>query len=76
MRESLKMTRLAIHGGDPVRTKPFPFRNSIGDDEKKAVQAVMDRGILCQCLGCWHENFFGGPQVRALELTRHACWPL
>ncbi|MDH3975350.1 MAG: DegT/DnrJ/EryC1/StrS family aminotransferase [Deltaproteobacteria bacterium] len=58
---------LAIKGGKPVRTKPFPAYNSIGQEEKKAVNQVLDSGILSQYLGCWHDNFYGGPQVRTLE---------
>lgn len=61
------MTKLAIHGGNPVRTKPFPFYKTIGEEERRAVDRVLDEGILSKYLGCWHEHFMGGPQVRALE---------
>jgi len=59
--------KLAINGGVPVRNKPFPAYRTIGDEEKKAVARVLDSGILSRYLGCWHDNFYGGPQVRALE---------
>ncbi|WP_094229108.1 DegT/DnrJ/EryC1/StrS family aminotransferase [Methanolobus psychrotolerans] len=61
------MEYLAIHGGKPVRTKPFPAYNVIGDEEKEAVQRVMDSGILSRFLGSWHSDFYGGPEVRAFE---------
>ena len=61
------MGMLAINGGKPVRTKTFPGYRVIGEEEKKAVCRVLDSGVLSQYLGCWHENFFGGPEVRALE---------
>ena len=58
---------LAFFGGTPVRSKPFPAHNTIGDEEKKAVCKVMDSGVLSKYLGCWHEDFMGGPEVKALE---------
>lgn len=71
--------KLAIHGGKPVRTKPFPRHRTIGSEEKNAVGRVLDSGILSKYLGCWHEDFYGGDEVRALEKewaahfgTRHA----
>jgi len=59
--------KLAIHGGVPVRKKPFPHYNPIGKDEKQAVNRVLDSGLLSQYLGCWHENFYGGIEVKTLE---------
>lgn len=61
------MSKLAILGGDPLRTKPFPIYHSIGDEEKKAVMEAMDGKVLSAFLGTWSENFYGGPRVRALE---------
>jgi hypothetical protein len=58
---------LAIHGGRPVREKPFPRHRTIGYEEKEAVARVLDSGVLSKYLGVWHEDFFGGPEVRALE---------
>jgi dTDP-4-amino-4,6-dideoxygalactose transaminase len=58
---------LAIHGGTPVRTAPFPERNVIGEEEKRAVMEVLESGNLSQFLGEWHEDFMGGPRVRAAE---------
>jgi len=59
--------KLAIHGGTPVRTKPFPAHNTIGQEEKDAVCRVIDSGVLSKFLGCWHDDFYGGTEVRALE---------
>ncbi len=61
------MNKLAIHGGKPVREKLFPGHNFIGEEEKKAVMGVLDTGVLSQFIGCWHEDFFGGPKVREFE---------
>lgn len=57
----------AIQGGKPLRVKPFPRYNSIGDEEKRAVAAVLDSGVLSDFYGSYGERFEGGPQVRALE---------
>ncbi len=59
--------KLAIHGGKPIRTKPFPAYITIGEEEKKSVCEVIDSGCLSKYLGVWHEQFNGGVQVRALE---------
>lgn len=61
------MTKLAINGGKPVRTKLFPAYNSIGEEEKIAVMKVLDSGNLSQFLGAWHPDFYGGPTVRSFE---------
>lgn len=61
------MSKLALLGGDPVRAAPFPAYKVIGDEEKAAVNAVMDSGILSRFLGTWHPDFFGGPEVQAFE---------
>ena len=58
---------LAINGGNPVRTKLFPAYRTIGTEEKDAVAKVLDSGILSRYLGCWHDNFYGGPEVQNLE---------
>jgi dTDP-4-amino-4,6-dideoxygalactose transaminase len=60
-------SKLAIHGGAPVRTKLFPAYNTITEAEKKAALEVLDSGNLSQFLGCWMDDFFGGPKVREFE---------
>jgi dTDP-4-amino-4,6-dideoxygalactose transaminase len=59
--------KLAINGGKPVREKLFPAYRTIGEEEKKAVCEVIDSGILSRFLGCWHDDFYGGPQVQEME---------
>jgi dTDP-4-amino-4,6-dideoxygalactose transaminase len=58
---------LAIHGGEPVRTKLFPSYRVIGEEEKAAVNRVLESGILSRFLGCWHDDFYGGPEIQTLE---------
>lgn len=61
------MPKLAINGGPSIRTKLFPSYNTIGEEEKKAVMEVMDKGNLSQFLGAWHKDFYGGPKVQEFE---------
>jgi len=61
------MSKLAVHGGNPVRQNPFPAYRTIGDEEKNAALQVLDSGILSAFLGSWSPEFLGGPRVRALE---------
>jgi dTDP-4-amino-4,6-dideoxygalactose transaminase len=63
----LLMSKLALLGGKKVRTKLFEAYNTIGAEEKKAVMEVLDSGNLSQFLGAWHEDFFGGKNVRQFE---------
>ena len=64
------MAELAILGGAPVRAKPFPAYNVIGEAEKAAAMRVLDSGVLSRFVGAWHPDFGGGPEVRAFE----AAW--
>lgn len=61
------MAKLAIKGGDPIRTKLFPAYNTIGEEEKKAVLKILESGNLSQFLGAWHKDFYGGPTVQQFE---------
>ncbi len=61
------MSKLAIFGGKPVRSKKFPAYRVIGEEEKKEVNRVLDTGILSRYLGCWEPDFFGGPEVQTME---------
>lgn len=61
------MGKLAINGGEKVRNKLFPAYRVIGEEEEKAVVEVLRSGILSRYLGCWAEDFYGGPQVQAME---------
>lgn len=73
------MSKLALFGGTPVRTRKFPAYRTMGAEEKAAVSAVIDGGVMSRFLATWHDDFYGGPQVRAFERewaglvgTRHA----
>lgn len=59
--------KLAINGGPKVRTKLFPSYDVIDQKEIEAVTKVLKSGILSRFLGVWHPDFFGGPEVQALE---------
>jgi perosamine synthetase len=59
--------RLAIAGGSPVRSQPFPPQNTVGEEERRAVLEVLDSGVLSQFLGEWSDDFLGGPQVKTCE---------
>lgn len=61
------MSKLALLGGPKVRTKLFPAYRTIGPEEERAVIDVMRSGVLSRFVGGWHPDFYGGPQVRALE---------
>ena len=59
--------RLAIAGGSPVRSRPFPPQNTVGEEERRAVLEVLDSGVLSQFLGEWSDDFLGGPRVKTCE---------
>ena len=59
--------KLAVNGGLPVRTTPFPAYVTVGNEEKEAACRVIDSGVLSKYLGTAHEQFMGGVEVRALE---------
>ncbi|MFK8082833.1 MAG: DegT/DnrJ/EryC1/StrS family aminotransferase [Granulosicoccus sp.] len=61
---------LAIHGGPKIRETLFPAHITVDHEEKSAVNAVLDSGILSNYLGAHHENFMGGTSVKDCE----AAW--
>lgn len=61
------MEKLAIHGGKPVRTKPFVPYNSLGAREEEAVAEVIRSGVLSDFIGADGPFFLGGRKVRELE---------
>ena len=61
------MSKLAIHGGEPVRRTPFPAYVTIGEEEKRAVIEVLDSTVLSKFLGTWSPDFYGGPRVQKVE---------
>ncbi len=58
---------LALFGGPKVRTQLFPAYRTIGKEEENAVIEVLRSGVLSRFVGGWHTDFYGGPQVQALE---------
>lgn len=61
------MAKLAVNGGQPVRTELFPAYNTIGQEEKDSVMKVLESGNLSQYLGAYHSDFYGGPLVNEFE---------
>ena len=62
--------KLAIKGGKKIINKKFEIYNSIGSEEVNAAKSVVESGVLSKFLGCWDDDFYGGPKV--LEFER-AC---
>ena len=63
------MSKPAILGGTPVNSKTFPPYNTIGDEEKRAVMAVLESGELSGFVAAPIPEFNGGPEVKRLEQT-------
>lgn len=59
--------KLAINGGEKVRTKLFPRYNTVNQDEIEAVTDVLKEGTLSKFLGVWSEDFYGGVKVQKFE---------
>jgi len=59
--------KLALHGGPKTIVEPFKRYNPLGQEEREAVKSVMESGVLSKFLGCWNEDFYGGPNVQAFE---------
>ncbi|RLE93085.1 MAG: hypothetical protein DRN04_08360 [Thermoprotei archaeon] len=52
------MTKLAIHGGEPVRKEPFPLYRDIGEEELKELKEVIESKQLFR---------YGGTKVKKFE---------
>jgi dTDP-4-amino-4,6-dideoxygalactose transaminase len=50
-----------------IRATPFKHRNTIGQEEEEAVVRVLRSGVISGFVGAWGPDFFGGPEVRAME---------
>ena len=61
------MSKLAILGGNPIRTNEFPNRVSMGNEEKQAALRVLDSDVLSGFIGAAGKFFNGGAEVRAFE---------
>lgn len=59
--------KLAILGGEPVRTKAFPRWPIIGWREKFGALSVLFSGNLSSFAASKSEYFFGGKKIKALE---------
>ena len=61
------MAKLAINGGDKLRKEKFPPYLPIGKEELENVKTVFESSLFSRFLGSWHDDFYGGPHVQALE---------
>jgi perosamine synthetase len=61
------MSKLALLGGIPIRTKEFPNRVSMGIEEKQAALRVLDSDILSGFVGAAGKFFNGGKEVVDFE---------
>jgi dTDP-4-amino-4,6-dideoxygalactose transaminase len=61
------ISKLALLGGFPIRTKPFPPHPIIGEEEKKAVLEVFDSGRLSTFVAVPGEYFLGGKKIKEFE---------
>lgn len=61
------MTDLAVTGGTPVRSTPYPGGPFIDRCEREAVERVLASGVLSGFIGTPGAHHLGGPEVRALE---------
>lgn len=59
--------RLAIHGGEPVRKRPFAPHPVLGPEERRGVLSVLKTGQLSGFVAKPGDAFLGGAQVRQLE---------
>lgn len=57
----------AILGGNKVRETPFRTRITMGNEEKRAVNEVMDSDVLSAFFGSPGELFLGGEKVKEFE---------
>lgn len=58
---------LAIKGGDPSVTLPFPEHPVVGKEEREAVDRVFDRNQFSQFIASAGKAFLGGEEVQAFE---------
>jgi len=61
------MKSLAILGGKKIFNYKISTHNSIGIEEKKAVNKVMSSGVLSGYFGSWDKGFYGGKYVQKFE---------
>lgn len=61
------MSKLALLGGEKVRSAPFSKRATVGTKEKAAIQKVLDKGDISLFFGSPGPFFLGGPEVLSFE---------
>lgn len=61
------MSKLAINGGTPVRTKLFPAQNTTTIQEAREASRIIEYGILSAFRGNYTPSFYGGTEIRRLE---------
>jgi len=61
------MAKLALLGGDPVRSDPYLPYNTIGEVEKARALEILDGGVLSGYVARGNHQFGGGPVVSELE---------
>src|SRR3989338_718425 len=61
------MEKLALLGGPKIRNEPFPPYPVVGEEEKRAVQEVLERGRLSEFLALPLDVFYGGKKVKEFE---------
>ena len=59
--------KLALLGGEKIIQTPFKKFNRIGSEEIKAVNGVLESGVLSSFIGDWEPDFFGGKKVLEFE---------
>ena len=63
----MKDSKPAFLGGPQSIKSELKKFNNIGVEEENAVKEVIKTGVLSKYLGCWDEDFFGGPKVKSFE---------
>lgn len=66
-KKNKQYSTLALYGGKKLINKKFQNYNSIGFEEKKAVESVVRSGKLSSFLGTYSKDFYGGKKVREFE---------
>jgi perosamine synthetase len=61
------MSKLAVMGGKPVRSRPFIMRKTMGEPEKRAVLEVLDSDSLSGFFGSPGSGWLGGAKVKQFE---------
>jgi perosamine synthetase len=58
---------LALYGGTPVRSEPYPSHTTTDAKDREAAIRVLKSGILSDFEGSNNQWFLGGPEVKAFE---------